>query len=214
MKIGILSDIHGQLAAAQAALQLFEQQQVDTIICGGDLVDRGADGDAVVALIQRRDIACVQGNHDALAARTQAFLARHASADLPIEPLTDETVTYLDHLPRELRFAWEETSVYLAHANPWHDFTQRVRPDDLPATFQQIVQVTQAQVVVLGHSHLPMHIHYADTLIINPGSVFANYRQYPPTCGILHLPERTFQVFDILSGEPLELSIRTIEEVV
>jgi predicted phosphodiesterase len=64
MKILILSDIHGNLAALQSVLAA--EADVDKILCLGDLVDYGPEPAACVAwaMRERGNSICLQGNHD------------------------------------------------------------------------------------------------------------------------------------------------------
>lgn len=205
MKIGILSDIHGELDALHKTLDLFQRLGIETIICAGDLVDRGGAGDQVVEMIRQHSIPCVQGNHDAMAKRTQAFLARHPDDNLPIERLNAGTVDFLSALPLEGRFEWMGVSVYMTHENPMHDPSTFIYPNSSRATFEAVVQTAQAQIIILGHTHRPMQVYVNQSQIINTGSIYANYGPYEQTCGILHLPERTFELWDVQTGQPLPL---------
>lgn len=205
MKIGVFSDIHADLEALNQTLDLFKQHAVDEVICAGDLVDRGPDGDAVVQRIGRAAIPCVQGNHDALALHTQEFLARHAGANLPIAPLKPDTVDFLSNLLIEVRFEWAGLRVYMTHANPWNDFTEYIYPTTPPTIFKTIVQQAAADIVILGHSHRPMHIQLKAGRIINPGSIHANYGGYEPTCAILHLPEQRVSFWDVKTNTHISI---------
>jgi len=207
MKIGMFSDVHADFDLLNQTLDLFQQDKVDLIVCAGDLVDRGPDGDAVVQRISQAGIPCVQGNHDALALRTQQFLSRNRDAPLPIQPLTAETVDFLSNLVLELRFEWEGAQVYMTHANPWHDMTERIYPNAPHAIFETIVEQAGADIVILGHSHRPMHIQLKAGRIINPGSIHANYGGYEPTCAILHLPEQAVHFWDVNTGAPVYVAL-------
>ncbi len=205
MMIGILSDVHGELDALHKALDLFHRLGIETLLCAGDLVDRGTDGDRVVDLIRQINIPCVQGNHDAMAKRTQAFLARHPNDNLPIEPLRADTVDFLSSLPLEQRFEWTGVSVYMTHENPMNDPSKFIYPNASRSTFESVVQTAQSQIIILGHTHRPMQIQIGSSQIINPGSIYANYGPYEQTCGILHLPEQTFELWDVQTGQQLPL---------
>jgi putative phosphoesterase len=205
MKIGILADIHGELDALNKALDLFARLDIETVICAGDLVDRGGDGDKVVDIIRQSNIPCVQGNHDAMAERTQAFLARHPDDNLPIERLRADTVNFLSALPLEGRFTWMGVSLYMTHENPMHDPSKFIYPNASRATFERVIQSAQAQIIILGHTHRPMQVCMNDVQVINPGSIYANYGPYEQTCGILSLPERTFELWDVETGHALPL---------
>ena len=205
MKIGIISDIHAQFDALKRVLRLLEKQAVDQIICVGDLIDRGDDGDAVVALINRREIPCVQGNHDKMAKSTQAFIKRNPHLNLPLDALKSETVEFLSALPQSLKLNLAGVSVMIVHDNPWHDQTQYIFPNSGVHVFQDVVKTAKTQIIIMGHTHLPMCVHYQNSVIVNPGSVCINRVEYNQTCGILHLPERKFDLYDINSGNQLTL---------
>ena len=53
MRIGILSDIHGNLPALEAVLANVKKQDLDELYCLGDLVGYGAFPNEVVARIQK-----------------------------------------------------------------------------------------------------------------------------------------------------------------
>ena len=79
MNIGIISDIHGDYAALETALdRLDNYHKVDHILCAGDLVGRGPNPDRVVEVIRERNIPTVLGNHDewnySLSQENKAFL--------------------------------------------------------------------------------------------------------------------------------------------
>lgn len=206
MKIGILSDIHGELEALIKALDLLKQLEVDALICAGDLVDRGSDGDKVVDMIRKLNIPCVQGNHDAMAAKTQAFLARHLNDGLPIEPLRPDTVDFLSNLPLEQRFEWMGVHIYMTHENPMHDPSKFIYPNASRAILETVARSADADIIILGHTHRPMQVLIGDVQIINTGSVYANYGPYEQTFGVLHLPERQFELWGIEMGQPLPLA--------
>ena len=54
MKIAVMSDIHGNIYALMKTLEDIDEQNVDKIICLGDLVGYGPHPNEVVALIKRR----------------------------------------------------------------------------------------------------------------------------------------------------------------
>jgi len=81
MKIAVISDIHANLEALEAVLADIESQQLDRIICLGDLVGYGPDPDEVVNRVRELGIDCVLGNHEAALSSKKAlgwlnFLAR------------------------------------------------------------------------------------------------------------------------------------------
>jgi predicted phosphodiesterase len=64
MKIAVVSDIHGNLEAFQQVLADIEQAGIDRIISLGDNIGYGPDSEKVMALIRRRKIPSIMGNHE------------------------------------------------------------------------------------------------------------------------------------------------------
>ena len=64
MKLGLISDIHGDPVALELAWAHLITMKVDRIVCAGDLVGYGPFPDRVVAFLKERQIPSVRGNHD------------------------------------------------------------------------------------------------------------------------------------------------------
>jgi predicted phosphodiesterase len=63
-RIGIISDVHGNLEALEAVLQAIQAEDVEHVIHLGDLVGYNANPRECLHLVQERGIASVLGNHD------------------------------------------------------------------------------------------------------------------------------------------------------
>lgn len=202
MKIGLISDIHADARALRLALDILQGQGVDRILCAGDLVDKGVEGDAVVALIRARQIPSVLGNHDYIAERNQHYLLRNYGENHPML-LTEETLAYLDTLPDRLTYTLEDRRILVAHANPWSR-DEYVFPYSKPALFKQVAQYAEADVVILGHTHEPMIALVDEVSIFNPGSVCGLNEHGSATCATLTLPDLIFRVFDLRTGNRVQ----------
>jgi predicted phosphodiesterase len=64
MKIGVLSDIHGNMEAFQKVLEDIESMRLDQIVCLGDCIGYGPQPDEVIEEIRRRAIPTIIGNHE------------------------------------------------------------------------------------------------------------------------------------------------------
>ena len=64
MKIAILSDLHGNLAATESVLAEIDNAQPDRIFCLGDLVGYGPFPNEVTTLIRTQGIPTIVGNYD------------------------------------------------------------------------------------------------------------------------------------------------------
>jgi putative phosphoesterase len=202
MKIGLISDIHADLKSLHLALDILQGQHTEQIICAGDLTDKGTNGDAVVSLIRERNIPSVVGNHDWLADRNQHWLLQNYGSSHPML-VTEETLHYLNTLPDTLSYTWEGLSIMVAHGTPWSR-DEYVFSYSRQELFQQIVQLYEADVVILGHTHEPMLARVGDVWICNPGSVCGLQADGSGTCATLSLPDCTFRVFNLRTGQRVQ----------
>ena len=63
-RIAVIADIHANMPALEAVIRDIEQQEIDEVLVGGDLVGRGPQGSAVVKRIIEEGWAGVRGNHE------------------------------------------------------------------------------------------------------------------------------------------------------
>jgi putative phosphoesterase len=203
MKIGLIADIHADWSALKLALDLLQGQGVDMILCAGDLVDKGLDGDAVVQRIRERQIPCVLGNHDHHAEHSQRWLLRGAGESTPYR-LTDTTLAFLRHLPLTWHFERAGTRILLAHGRPWsHEDYLYVYSDK--DSLREVVRHAQADVVILGHTHEPMAAQVGAGWIFNPGSVCGKHTYGSSTYAVLSLPDLGFRVLHVYTGQPVKV---------
>ena len=60
MRLGIISDMHGNAVALQAALKDLEQASPDSIVCLGDAIQGGPQPAEIVSILQERNIPTVR----------------------------------------------------------------------------------------------------------------------------------------------------------
>lgn len=203
MQIGLISDIHCRADALERALDLFGRQQVDKILCAGDLVELGSDGSPVLRRIQDAAIPCVQGNHDRWVLEHHTRL-RSSSEPYP-DRLDDDLFEFLVGLPLEQRYEFEGKRILVTHATTWsqEDRLFYKRPDD----YRRVAREANADIVVLGHTHVALHVCVEGVHIVNPGSVWSEYTEEFRTCAILSLPDFVFRVYNLANGQPVMISI-------
>jgi predicted phosphodiesterase len=63
-RYGVLGDIHGNREALDAVLGALDARGVAQIVCVGDIVGYNADPDECVAIVRKRNIQSIAGNHD------------------------------------------------------------------------------------------------------------------------------------------------------
>jgi putative phosphoesterase len=217
MKLGIISDLHADLEALDAALARARELGCDLVVCAGDLVDGGVFPDEVIARLAAERIPTIRGNHDRWA------LERARGDESPEMfgggwDLSDETMRFLAGLPRSWSAELEGTRVVMWHASPGSDMVA-VRDGAEAAA----LDATGADVLVLGHTHEVRASWVGDRLVANPGTTYTgglSFRRegglYVPdeetasggTFGVLELPERVFSVYRAADGEMLSTSRR------
>src|SRR5919197_716578 len=128
-RVAVITDVHANLPALQAALARIDELGVDGLYCGGDLVGYGPHPNEVCALIAERGIPTIYGNYDYAIARDLedcgcAYVTRHdrelgqRSVEWTLTHTDQASKDYLRELPFDLRFDVGERSVHLVHGSP------------------------------------------------------------------------------------------------
>src|SRR5947209_18015706 len=104
VRIGIISDIHANLAAFEVVLaQLRELDAAERLWCRGDVVGYGPHPNECIDLLRTYEHVCLPGNHDwgAVGRADLALFNTEARAVLEwtIEHLTADNRAYLEGLP-------------------------------------------------------------------------------------------------------------------
>lgn len=198
-RLGVISDVHGDFAALREALTQLERLGVTDVVCAGDLLDWGPSPGRCIELLQERRIPCVRGNHD--------FLDAGAGIFEPAILLSGKALAFIDALPWSWKRMIDGVRVMVTHASPG-DVMRGIFPDrvDLGA----ILETAATDVLVVGHTHKPMHLSSPRGSIVNPGSLL---RQPPSTetipasgtFGVLELPSRRFSVHRASDGTEVGL---------
>ncbi|MEA2630768.1 MAG: hypothetical protein QOE66_987 [Chloroflexota bacterium] len=201
MHLGLIADIHADHRALEAALRHLDHLGVATILCAGDVVGYGTHPDAVVDLLRERAIPCVRGNHDrwALERRQVIGLRGWRGAEL-----SETTWEYLRGLPPNLRVACGGRPIVVYHGSPAAD-TEYVTPyKPIPESVEKFWDESDAEVLVLGHTHIPMVERTPRGTIINPGSVLGvSGVQTSYSFAVVELDELAVRWHEIRTGREL-----------
>jgi putative phosphoesterase len=194
LRLALVSDIHGNVAALEAALAEIEAAAPDRIFILGDLVQNGPRPaeviDAVMALEQggayviagNTDIAVADGDYAAAFPWLDEVPAAHrAAAEWARERLSDEQLEYLRRLPAERRLAYDGELVLGTHGSPGSQ-TQGLPADlDAAVTVQRATR-TDARVIACGHTHMADVRELGRKLLVNPGSCGYAFDGTPDAC--------------------------------
>ena len=160
MRIGIVSDIHGN--ADGLACALGRMGAVDLLLCAGDIVEEFRFSNETVAILRDRDACCVLGNHDL------GLLSAHGERARNAAHVDAELVDWLASNPLVVELDVAGKRLLMTHASPCQPRTQYVLPDS--PELRRIGEV-DADFVVIGHTHRQFVQRVGRPLVINPGSV-------------------------------------------
>lgn len=159
MRIGIVSDVHCNIAGLETALAMMGD--VDELVCAGDAVYQFRFSNDVVRLLRERGARTVQGNHEELLLGSQGTRARESERNDP------RLVAWLAEQPLQLRTRVGGKELFVVHGSPWEPRYEYLYPTS-PALRQYAA--FDADIVIVGHTHYQMAQRFGTTLVINPGS--------------------------------------------
>jgi putative phosphoesterase len=201
MRVGVLSDVHADLRSLERALRLLVDLGADRIVCLGDVVEKGPDGDAVVACLDDWLVPVVHGNHELNALRHAELVA--ATGETP--DLSATTLARIARYPEQRAYAWEGVDLCCRHASPFDVATYLFAEAGPPKRLRRALRHRVADVVLVGHTHRPARIRYRDTWLLNPGSVRTGRRRDSHTVGLLSLPSMRWTLHGVEDGRPVEV---------
>ncbi len=177
MKIAVISDIHGNLAALDAVLDDAAAQGAEQIICAGDVPDPFQDSLKCWQRLSERHIPCLRGNHEdyAVAFYTPGQQSRFESANMfPIalvaQHLGPDIACHFAGLPLGLLVEGpSQQSVFVCHGTP----SSNVRSyfDGIDGALERELDALDAALVVNGHRHVPWDLSWKNKTLVSSGSV-------------------------------------------
>jgi putative phosphoesterase len=184
MRVAVVSDIHGNLTALQAAVDDLDMVRPDLVITAGDLVGSGPRPAEVVDLVMELGWPGVIGNTDEVLWNRQPLL--DLAARLPAlektwslvsedvawtrQAIGDKRMQWLRGLPK----AWQGEGLAVVHASPgdtWKAPLPTAPDDELERTYSGL----RSPIVAYGHLHVPYIRQLAEFTVANSGSVGMPY---------------------------------------
>ncbi|MEM3737002.1 MAG: metallophosphoesterase family protein [Candidatus Bathyarchaeia archaeon] len=195
MRILIISDVHSNLEALQAVFA--EVRGVDMVFNLGDLVGYGADPNGVIELIKSLDVELISilGNHDyaVISGDIEGMNVHAAQAALwTRRVLSEENKVFLKQLELNKKLNLKGLGFYLVHGSPRNPLIEYVYPTFSREILASYLRETQASVLLLGHTHIPMRSEFNDPpgTVLNPGSVGQSRDGIPnASCALINLEE-------------------------
>ncbi|MBS1262902.1 MAG: Phosphodiesterase [Methanonatronarchaeales archaeon] len=169
-RVALVSDVHGNLPALESALPVLES--ADLVLCAGDVVGYYTFPNEVVDIARGYGWRCVRGNHEnALLDGEELFNPEAAdSVRWTAGELEETNGEWIEGLPAELSLELEGVNVFVTHGSPG-DPDRYVMPDVSSMAVRGMLETCGCDVLVLGHTHVPMGREVEEGVLVNPGSV-------------------------------------------
>ena len=189
--IGLISDVHATAAPLREALTIFKQENVDLVLCLGDIAGYGTELEQSISLLIESACITILGNHDVW------YIDRHAGEQEKWIEI------YFRNLPVTWKSSVEGKRIFAVHASPpvsmrrgitLLDQNEKIMTNEKKQWGLELAEYG-IDVLVVGHTHQVFAEWLGQTLVINPGSTVFNN-----TCAILSLPDLAVKTFP-LSGK-------------
>lgn len=216
MRAAILADIHGNRIALEAVLAEIERRGgVDAYWVLGDLCAIGYDPAGVVERLRELpNVLYVRGNADRYV--TSGVLPdptfEQVEADPSLIPLLAEVtgsfnwtkgyvegrgwLGWLAALPSEQRLTLPDgTRVLLVHSTPSSDDGRGLNPSLSDEEVSAEISDSAADLICVGHFHMPINRHLSGVRVVNPGAVSNNFApDLRAAYGILEADTNGYQI--------------------
>ena len=184
MKIAVLADIHGNLAALHAVIDDLDGWSPDIVVVAGDMVNRGPQSqeclDLTLHMAAERGWRVIRGNHerymlqyaqDRLRPDFPRSGPRHA-VSLIVAWAYGQVVDRLHliaALPERLNIDLDGELLAVYHASARHD-RDGITRHSADAELREQIDPT-ATIFCVGHTHAPLIRRLDRTLVVNVGAV-------------------------------------------
>jgi putative phosphoesterase len=180
-RVAVITDIHANLPALEAALARIDQLGIGTVCCGGDLVGYGPHPNEVCALIEDRGIPTIHGNYDHAIGRDHedcgcAYITPHdrelgqQSVVWTLEHTDQRSKDFMRGLPFDLRFDLGDHGVHLVHGSP-RKVNEYLFEDKPASLYERLAAAETDDMLVFGHTHKPWIADFGGVRFVNCGSV-------------------------------------------
>jgi len=182
MRVGVISDIHGNANALDSVLRQIDKQQLDQVVCLGDLAYKGPSPGECVRTIKSLGIPCILGNTDLyLLSVADGLKSTHritynpSVAEIPYllwhtSRMSSSDIDFLSQLPFEYRLESDGQRLLFVHGTP-QDCFSAIQPTDSLEKLNSSTQDANADWIFMGHIHRPFAFKHRDVMLVNAGAI-------------------------------------------
>jgi putative phosphoesterase len=168
MKIGIISDVHGNYLALDSVLTFLKKEIfVDSIYFLGDAVGYIPDGNRVIERLKNDNISCLMGNHEAMLLNIIPVKSELEKIyRLTYEQITSKNLKYIKQLMPFKEMSIDNQRILMVHGSPFNPLQGYIYPDH---NFS-ILPTLDYKYIFMGHTHRPFIKKVENTTWVNVGS--------------------------------------------
>ena len=177
MKVGIISDIHGNHYALEAVLKAAKKEGIEKLLVLGDIVGYYYHPEMVLNMLSEWDYEIIKGNHEVL---LQDLKENKIDAEVlkekygrgheqALKNIDSKTQQWLFSLPEQKSVTIDGVSFQLNHGSPT-SIDEYLYPD-APIEKLEKCNSIDHDFVLIGHSHYSFSYSCKHSVLINCGSV-------------------------------------------
>lgn len=191
MRLALLADTHGNLIALDAVLEEIQDENIERIICLGDVAGLGPQPREVIDRLRRLGCPVVMGNADEfLLDPSQVELERHPDADERLRAmhdaerwcaaqLTDADRDYIRSFQPVVEIRMDEGQRLLCYHGSPRSAWEQIHSGTSQQEMIEMLGEDRPEMMAGGHTHDQFFRRLQNTIVLNPGSVGLAYEELP-----------------------------------
>lgn len=177
MRIALISDIHGNGVALETVLHDLKSEEVDHIVCLGDVATDGPQPRQVIARLKNLNCSVIQGNMDIWMLHPslpEEKMSRFKEIQFwGVNQLTPDDLDFLRTFQATKAISLSDTTILLCYHGCPASNEQGLNYATSNEDIEVMLSGQCASVFAGGHTHRQMLRRFGDLTILNPGSVGA-----------------------------------------
>ena len=172
VKIAVLADIHANLNALETVIQDAEKRGAEVFLNAGDSVGFGAFPNEVIELLHSKNVVSVMGNFDLEVTKQTAPNkgAKKLAVEFTRKELVKSCESYLLSFPSQIAFEAGGKRLLMVHGSP-ESIDEHIYHDTPVSRLSELAEDSNADVIIVGHSHEQFQTQVNGFTFVNPGSV-------------------------------------------
>ncbi|MCD6477916.1 MAG: metallophosphoesterase family protein [Candidatus Aenigmarchaeota archaeon] len=177
MRLMIISDVHANLPALQAVFKDLKHNfgLVDYVLCAGDLIGYGPYPNEVCDAMRRlKNLISVKGELDQATIDGNLKGLEGTAAESikwTRKVITQENLDFLDFMDTYRALKIQGLKIFLVHGSPSDFLNGRISRLETLENLENYFQITGADIIISGQTHIPFVKELYGKYVINAGSV-------------------------------------------